>query len=60
MPHTAAVVALARADGAVRWRHALPSAPGAQRTGVLGSPVLAAGHVIVATVDGTLLAWRAE
>lgn len=60
LPHTAAVVALTRSDGTVRWRHPIPAAPGAQRTGVLGSPVLAAGHMIVATVDGTLLAWRAE
>jgi outer membrane protein assembly factor BamB len=58
--HRAGLVKLDRATGAVLWRRALPDAPVGNFAGYAGGPVLAAGLVIAAGLDGELAAYPAE
>jgi outer membrane protein assembly factor BamB len=60
IPHEAGFVALDRETGAVKWRHIIPLAKGAERAGFLGSPALVGGNVIAVAFDGTVMAWPAK
>jgi outer membrane protein assembly factor BamB len=50
--HAAAVVALDRATGRMRWRYPVTAPDGAAFSGFAGSPAAAAGHVVFGAVDG--------
>ena len=58
--HTGGIVALDRQTGAARWRYPWPAPVGADFTGCAGSLVLAAGNLVAAGVDGTLIAFPAN
>ncbi|HSM14889.1 MAG TPA: PQQ-binding-like beta-propeller repeat protein [Thermoanaerobaculia bacterium] len=55
--HRAGLGALDRATGRPLWRHPLDEPEGAFLWGITGSPVRAGDRVIVATAQGTLLAF---
>jgi outer membrane protein assembly factor BamB len=58
--HEGGLIALDRRTGAVKWRHAVPLQPPADRAGYLGSLVLVDGKIIGAGFDGTLIAYPAK
>jgi outer membrane protein assembly factor BamB len=58
--HRAGLVALDRATGRPLWRHPLSEPEDAFLRGVAGSPVRAGDRVIVATLQGVMLAFPVE
>ena len=54
IPHVASLTALDRRSGQIVWRFPLPEVGGAHQWGIAGSPVLAGGTLVVATLDGSL------
>jgi hypothetical protein len=55
--HKGHVLALDRATGTVRWRHALRARDSDATYGVAGSARVTEGRAFVATVDGEVLAF---
>lgn len=55
--HRGNVLALARGSGRVLWRYPFPAADPKLPHGFAGSPVLAGGHVVLASIDGRVHAF---
>ena len=60
LPQAAAVTALDRATGKLRWSCPLPVRPGEFLKGFLAAPVVAGDLVLAAGLDGMLYAFPAE
>lgn len=60
VPQAAALVALDRADGRLRWSWPMSTAEGAFLQGFVAAPAIAEGLVVIGGVDGTLYAFPAE
>lgn len=58
--HVASLTALDRATGRPLWRRPLPRVEGAHQWGIAGSPALAGGRLLVATIEGALSAYPVE
>lgn len=58
--HRAGLVKIDRDSGDVRWRLELPSAPTGRFAGFAGGPALVDGKVVVAGLDGWLVAYPEE
>lgn len=58
--HVASLTALDRASGRPLWRRPLPRVEGAHQWGIAGSPALAGGRLLVATIEGALSAYPVE
>ncbi len=60
LPQAAAVTALDRATGKLRWSFPMPERPGEFLKGFLAAPVATGDLVLAAGLDGTLYAFPAE